>query len=151
MGDYQDDMSQEKKPASLLPEGLRKVRVTEMIKGVSKKGNNQFVTTIEDVLTRESMQVWLVSEPKKRWMLKSLLTAVEAPAGADGIYDWSTTDVIGKTVLANIKHYKEPWINKEGVEILLDKCKVSEFLIADKEPDSNVINPEDIAWGEDPK
>lgn len=144
MGDFRDDMSEEKKPASLLPEGLRGVRITEMIKGISKAGNNQFVTTVEDCQTRESMQVWLVAEPKKRWMLKSLLVAVKAPAGADGIYDWSLSDVIGKKVIANIKHYSEPWINKEGNEIMLPKCKVSEFLEFEEEK----INGQDIAWDE---
>ncbi len=144
MGDYKDDMSQEKKPASILPEGLRSVRVTEMIKGVSKAGNNQFVTTIEDLQTRESMQVWLVAEPKKRWMLKSLLEAINLPASQDGVYDWSTTDVIGKVVVAHVKHYKEPWVNREGNEVLLDKCKVSEFLAPDKTADKAT----DTAWEE---
>lgn len=147
MGDYKDDMSGEKKPVVLLPEGLRAVRITEMIKGLSKAGNNQFVTTIEDTKTRESMQVWLVAEPKKRWLLKSLLVAVKASAGEDGVYDWSTTDVIGKTVIANVKHYKEDWINKEGNTVKLDKCKVSEFLVKEESNSSN-IKPEDIAWEE---
>lgn len=142
MGDYQDNMKDEKKPATILPEGLRLVRVTEMIKGVSKAGNNQFVTTIEDIKTRESMQVWLVAEPKKRWMLKSLLAAVGAPASADGVYDWSTTDVIGKVVVAQVKHFKEPWVNREGNEVLLDKCKVSEFLI----PDEKVKEDTNTEW-----
>ena len=47
MGDYQHDMKDEKAPAQLLPEGARLVRVTEMIEGVSKKGNQMF-TTIND-------------------------------------------------------------------------------------------------------
>lgn len=144
MGDYQDNMKDEKKPAGLLPEGLRLVRVTEMIKGVSKAGNNQFVTTIEDIKTRKSMQVWLVAEPKKRWMLKTLLTAVGVPAGADGVYDWSTTDVIGKVVLAQVEHFKEPWVNKEAKEVLLDKCKVTEFLV----PDEQITEANNTAWEE---
>lgn len=148
MGDYKDDMSEEKKPAGVLPEGIRLIRITEMIKGVSKAGNNQFVTTIEDIKTRKSMNVWLVAEPKKRWMLKSLLTAVGVPAGQDGVYDWSTTDVIGKSVLANIEHYKEPWVNREGNEVLLDKCKVTEFLLPEEQSNDGTINPDDIAWEE---
>lgn len=144
MGTYQDDMKDEKKPATILPEGLRLVRVTEMLSGVSKAGNKQFVTTIEDIKTRESMQVWLVAEPKKRWLLKSLLAAVGAPASADGVYDWSTTDVIGKVVVAQVKHFKEPWVNREGNEVLLDKCKVSEFLV----PDANVQTATNNNWEE---
>lgn len=147
MGDYQDDMSEEKKPQTILPEGLRLVRVTEMIKGVSKAGNKQFVTTIEDIKTRESMQVWLVAEPKKRWLLKSLLAAVNLPASADGVYDWSTTDVIGKVVVAQVKHFKEPWVNREGNEVLLDKCKVSEFLLPD-ENSRKALESESTTWEE---
>jgi len=134
MGDYQDNMSEEKRPPTLLPEGHRQVRVTEMIAGTSKRRNKQFVTTIEDTKTHKSMQVWLVSEPKKRWMLKSLLTAVGVPAGADGVYDWSVADVIGKQVTAVIEHVKEPWVNREGKTVDSIKAKVTEFYVAEKEP-----------------
>ncbi len=145
MGDYQDNMSEEKRPPSLLPEGLRLVRVTEMIKGKSKSsGNDMFTTTIEDIKTKKSMQVYLVAVPKKRWMLKSLLGAVGIPASADGVYDWSTTDVIGKTVIASIEHYQEPWINTDGQNVMQDKCKVTEFLKADEQ----IQDATNTAWEE---
>lgn len=147
MGDYQDNMSAEKKPADILPEGHRLVRTTEMILGTSKNGNKMFTTTIEDVKTRKTMQVWLVAEPKKRWMLKSLLAACDLPASKDGVYDWSTTDVIGKPVIAIVNHIKEPWINKEGVEVQLDKCKVSEFLIPTRKADGTIVE-DDVQWEE---
>lgn len=142
MGTYQDNMSEEKRPPVVLPEGLRLVRVTEMVKGTSKNGNKMFTTTIEDIKTRKSMQVWLVAEPKKRWMLKSLLGAVGLPASADGIYDWSTTDVIGKTVIACVEHYQEPWTNTDGKEIMQTKCKVTEFLI----PEEQVQQATNTKW-----
>ena len=85
MEKYKDDMSQEKKPAGLLPEGERLVRVTEMIASVSKGGNKMFTTTIEDIKTKKTMTVWLVNEPKKRWMLKSLLNACNVAGGQDGV------------------------------------------------------------------
>ncbi len=143
MGTYQDNMADEKKPASLLPEGLRLVRVTEMIEEVSKKGNKMFVATLEDVKTRKTMPVWLIAEPKKRWMLKNLLACCEVGASADGVYDWSTTDVIGKTVVANVEHYQEPWINRDGVEVMTNKAKVTEFLTPEKDAAS-----ESVAWKE---
>ena len=133
MGDYQHDMSGEKAPAQLLPEGARLVRVTEVIASVSKKGNEMFITSIEDVKTHKSMQVFMVTEKGKRWMLKSLLTACELPAGQDHVYDWSVKDVIGKSVIAIIEHVQEPWTNREGVEVTTTKAKVTEFIQAEKD------------------
>lgn len=133
MATYKDDFSQEKKPFSLFPEGEREVRVTEMIASTSKAGNRMFTVSLEDIKTRATMQVWLIAEPKKRWMLKSLLTAVGVKGGEDGTYEYDTTDVIGKKVIAIISHVKEPWINREGVEVMTTKAKVSEFLQAPKD------------------
>ena len=133
MGDYQHDMKDEKAPAQLLPEGARLVRVTEMIEGVSKKGNQMFTTTLEDVKTHKSMPVWLVGEKGKRWMLKQLLTACELPAGQDGVYDWSVKDVIGKSVIAMIEHVEEEWVNREGETVKTPKAKVTEFIQPEKD------------------
>jgi hypothetical protein len=134
---YEHDMKEEKRPVQLLPEGPRLVRVTEMIFGKSKKDLDMFTTTIEDVKTHKSMVCWLGAEPKKRWMLKSLLTACEIPAGQDGIYSWDVKDVIGKTVIAMIEHKEEPWINREGEQVKTMKAIVTEF-----------IQPEKYATGE---
>lgn len=139
MEKYKDDMSQEKKPAGLLPEGERLVRVTEMIASVSKGGNKMFTTTIEDIKTKKTMQVWLLNEPKKRWMLKSLLNACNVAGGKDGVYEWNTLDVIGKTVVAMVEHYKEDWINKEGVTVKLDKARVSDFLNAPEKQEEEIL------------
>lgn len=147
MGDYKQNMADEKRPPTILPEGHRVVRVTEMIPGVSKNGNQMFTATIEDVKTRKSMQVWCVAEPKKRWLLKSLLTACGVAAGQDGVYDWSVTDVIGQTVVALVEHSQEPWINKDGVEIMQTKAKVTEFLTPVKGADVK-ISEEDVEWQE---
>lgn len=146
MGEYQHNMSEEKRPPSLLPEGVRLIRITEMIPSVSKGGNAMFTTTVEDVKTKKSMQVWLVAEPKKRWLLKSLLAAVGVPAGQDGVYDWSVTDVIGKLCQGIVEHYKEPWINREGKEVMNDKCRITEFLFVEPGADGT-ITPEE-AWAE---
>ena len=143
MGDYKHDMKDEKRPAQLLPEGARLVRVTEMIFGKSKKDLDMFTTTIEDVKTHKSMVCWLVAEPKKRWMLKSLLTACEIPAGQDGVYDWDVKDVIGKSVIAMIEHKEEPWINREGEEVKTMKANVTEFI----QPEHDATG-EAIAWEE---
>jgi hypothetical protein len=125
---YSDDMSQEKKPAGLIPEGERVLRITEMIEGKSKNGNNMFTVTVEDIKTHKSMPIWLISEPKKRWMLKSLLSAVGVAGGQDGVYNWDIKDVIGKTVIGVVEHFQEPWINREGKEVTSTKAKITDFL-----------------------
>jgi hypothetical protein len=122
------NMSEERRPPSILQEGARLVRITEMIFGTSKNGNEMYTVTIEDTKTHKSMQVWLVATPKKRWMLKSLLSACEIPASQDGVYSFETKDIIGKSVIAMIEHVTEPWTNREGVEVMQTKAKVTEFI-----------------------
>lgn len=146
MGEYKDDLSAEKKPFSLMPAGHRQVIVLEMIDGKSKSGNNMFTVTLEDIDTKSEMLVWLVSEPKKRWMLKSLLSAVGIAAGQDGVYDWSKSDVIGKQVTAIVEHYQEPWINREGKEVTSTKAKVTEFIGADLTPKPELHNGKEVQW-----
>lgn len=127
MGKYQDDMSKEKRPTGLIPQGKREVIVTSMELGTSKAGNPQFITSIEDVLTSISMNLYLVNVSGKRWTLKSLLDSVEVPKNSEGEHNWSEEDVIGKKVIAIVEHYSEPWINKDGVEVMSNKAKVREF------------------------
>lgn len=138
---YSDDMSQEHKPSSIFPAGNRSIRVLEMMETTSKAGNRMFQTVIEDIKTKSTMTIFLVAEPKKRWMLKSLLTACQLPAGEDGVYNWDVTDVIGKSMLANVEHYQEDWINREGVTVKSNKAKVTEFIAGEVSPAG-----EAIAW-----
>lgn len=144
METFQHNMNEEKRPPTLLPEGARLVRITELIKGTSKNGNEMFTATIEDIKTRKSMAVYLVAVPKKRWLLKTLLTAVGSPASEDGIYSWSKTDVLGKTVIAIVDHFQEPWIDTDGKETMQTKCQVSEFLA----PDNQVKEATNNKWEE---
>lgn len=140
---YSDDMSQERKPSSLFPEGKRAIRILEMMETKSKAGNRMFQTVIEDIKTKATMTCFLVAEPKKRWMLKSLLTACQLPAGADGVYKWDVTDVIGKSVIADIQHKNEDWINREGQTVTSPKANVTEFIAGELS-----ANGEAIAWEE---
>ena len=127
------NMSEERRPPSILQEGARLVRIAEMIFGTSKNGNEMYTVTIEDTKTHKSMQVWLVATPKKRWRLKSLLAACEVPASEDGVYSFETKDIIGKSVIAMIEHVTEPWTNREGVEVMQTKAKVTEFIQPEKD------------------
>lgn len=137
------DMSGEKRPPQLLPEGARLVRVTEMMLGKSKADNEQYITTIEDVKTHKSMVIYLVAVPKKRWMLKSLLDACECPASQDGVYNFEVPSIIGKSVIAMVEHFQEPWINTKGENVTNTKAKVTEFI----RPEHDATG-EAIAWDE---
>lgn len=143
MGKYQDDMSQEKKPSGMLPAGERVVMVTDLEDTVAKSGNKMFIATVEDVVTGESQKVYLVNEPKKRWMLKALLDACNVPKSADGKHDWSPEDVLGKKIACMVTHYQEPWITREGKEVMLNKANVKDFY-----PITELNQVEDKGWTE---
>lgn len=144
---FKDDMSEEKKPSKLLPAGDRRVRIAAMVQKVSKAGNNMFVATLFDEETKNEMDVFLVAEKGKRWFLKMLLSAVGIEPDDKGVFEWDTDDVVGKEVIAKVEHYTEPWINREGNEVHVNKAKVTEFLEATINPDG-VKKAEDIAWQE---
>lgn len=130
MGKYKDDMSNESKPSGILPEGERAVRIIDLEETVSKSGNNMFIATVEDIETKDTQKVYLVNEPKKRWMLKSVLEACNAPKNEEGAFDWSPEDILGKKISCMVVHYQEPWINREGKEIMLNKANVKDFFPA---------------------
>lgn len=134
MAKFKDDMSEEKKPSKLLPAGDRRVRIAAMVQRVSKAGNNMFVATLFDEETKNEMDVFLVAEKGKRWFLKMLLSAVGIEADENGVFEWDTDDVVGKEVIAKVEHYTEPWINREGNEVQVNKAKVTEFLEATINP-----------------
>ena len=131
MATHEYDMSEEKRPPQLLPEGHRQVRITEMIFGKSKNGNDQFVTTIEDIKTRKAQPIYLGIVKGKRWKLKSLLDALELNKND---YKFEVSDVIGKVVTAVVEHKIEPWINKKGETINQTKSDVNEFYPAEVAP-----------------
>jgi hypothetical protein len=145
MGKYQDDMSNEKRPPVLLPEGDRRMVVTEMIKGTSKKGFEKYITVVEDVKTKKSLELHLSNKEGVRWVLKSLLSACGVEKNAEGKYDWSETDVIGKTVIGMVETIQEEWINREGETVKTPKSKITEFL-EDSVPEPE--KPQDVAWEE---
>ena len=128
MSSHSFDFSKEKRPSQLLPAGHRVVTVTEMIFGTSKKGNPQFITSIEDVETKKSMLLYLVSVPGKMWKLKSFLDALGLKP------DFDTDQVIGKRITAIVEHKQEPWINQDGVTVQVTKCDATDFYAAPRPP-----------------
>jgi hypothetical protein len=147
MAKYSDDMKDEKKPSKLLPAGDRVVRIAAMVEKISKAGNKMFVATLFDEQTKNEMDVFLVAEKGKRWFLKMLLSAVGIEPNDDGVFEWDTDDVVGKSVVARVEHFTEPWVNREGNEVQINKAKVTEFIEHTGNPD-NAKTPSDVAWEE---
>jgi len=133
---YEMNMKNERKPSKLIPAGEREFKVIVMEEKKSKAGNMMFVTTIEDNETKGTMDVYLIAEEGKRWMLKNLLSCVNVSAAKDGVYKFDIKDVVGQRVRAIIEHVEEEWINREGQTIKSPKAKLLEFI------------PTNIAWDE---
>ena len=140
MGEHQMDMSSEEAPKrkKLLEEGWRKFVIVSCEPEISTKGNDMFVIRLKDVETEYVETIYAISAKGKRWMLKAILTACGVPAGADGVYDWSTSDIINKGVEALNEHEENKWIDRDGN----DRCTKQNRLVEFAEQDAN------IAWDE---
>lgn len=123
------NMSEEKAPLrkQLLEEGWRKFIVTGCEPSIAKSGNNMFVFKLTDDKTKYEDTVYLVAEPKKRWMLKSLLSVCGIKAAEDGIYNWDIPDVIGKEVGGLVEHEDNDYINRDGQKVTKKQHKIVEF------------------------
>ena len=94
------DMTGEESFGQLVPEGLRKMQITKCVKTISKSsGNDMFIITFLDLELFKSVDVYAIAVPGKRWFLKGILDACHVGAAADGIYDWSESEIIDKVVL----------------------------------------------------
>jgi len=130
---YEMDMSTEKPPQSLLKEGLRDMVVKAVRNQKSKAGNNMFVFTLQDVETRQEIEVYLVAEPGKRWMLKSLLTACRIVPDITDKFIWEDSDVLEKKITCEVVTVEEEWINRDGVTVKTPKSKINAFMVNDSD------------------
>lgn len=130
---YEMDMSNEKKPSRkvLLPEGWREFKIKDMEETMSKSGNNMFIITVTDTKTGNDDTWYSVAEPKKRWFLKSILSACDCAGGEDGVYKWDKSDVIGKKVAGLVEHEDNKWINRDGEEITTKQHRVVDIDVVD--------------------
>jgi hypothetical protein len=141
-------MKEEKKGKALLPAGDRNCLVTRMEDKVSKAMNRMFVVTLRDIETNIEMDIFLVAEKGKRWMLKAFLSALGVTADAEGVFEYDPDFLIGKAIIARVEHYKEDWINRDGNNIKLDKAKVTEFMPSTTINPSGVTSPDQVQWVE---
>ena len=131
------DMSQEKKPKirRLMPEGWSKAKITAAEENVSKSGNKMIVVELTLVDENYSEDVYLVSEPGKRWMLKKLLDACGCEAAQDGVYKWEFSDILDKEIMVLNIPEDNTWINREGEEKTTKQNRFTDF--------------QEVAWDDD--
>ena len=72
---YKHNMKNEKPPRQVLPEGWRELKVVDIQETVSKAGNEMFIVSLSDKETEAVIDIYCIATERKRWMLKSLLTA----------------------------------------------------------------------------
>jgi len=140
---YKHDMSNEKKPKTkmLLAEGWRKFKLVHVEEQTSKKGNQMFVIDAEDKETGYVDTWFAISEPKKRWFLKLILSSCGCAASEDGVYDWDIPDIIGKSVEGLCVHEDNKWINRDGDEVVTQQHKVVDI----RECEQDAVD-ETIPW-----
>ena len=126
-------MTEEKKPSTrvLLPEGWRRFKIVDCKETTSKKGNLMFVITARDHETGYDDTWFAVAEPKKRWFLKAILSAIGLDAGQDGNYEWEISDVLEQDVMGLVVHEDNNWINREGESVTTKQHKVTDVIEAE--------------------
>ncbi len=131
---YKMDMNNESNTNILLDEGWHDFLITNCEEKQSKKGNDMFVVTAVDDVSKKNLKVFCTAVPGSRWFLKQLLTAAGIKAGQDGIYEWDIPDLINKTVSARIEQIDEKWIDRDGNEKTTKKDKIVEWQSLDDSP-----------------
>lgn len=122
---YRHDMSEESKKV-FLPAGWRDFRIVACIEHTSKAGNEGFKFNWFDIALGEEVEIYATAVKKKRWFLKSILSACNVEAAQDGIYEWEISDVLQKVIKGRVEHYEDEWINQDNVKVKTPKWKIAE-------------------------
>ena len=125
---YTHNMAEEKRWGSLIPTGWQEFKVLICSEEIeSKKGNKMFVVTLEEFGTSNTIDLYLISERKKRWQLKSFLDACEVPHDAEGNYNWDINTVTDKIILGFVVHEQEEYIDRNNNKRKKTKARIEEF------------------------
>lgn len=129
-----DDMSNERPPRPVLSEGWKEFIVTDAVETVSKAGNDMIIVFCQEKETEGVLETYCITTPKKRWLLKGLLSATDMKKDENGAYEWEASDLIGKIVLGKIKNEDEEWIDREGEKRITKKSSIMEFKAVGERP-----------------
>ncbi len=157
------NMSEEVKPTRkvLFPMGWRTFRIIACSEEVkSKKGNNQYILVIRDMETKQESNLYAVSEPKKRWMLKAILDACGI-LHENGIYKFEpplSGILVGKEIMGFVEHEDKEWIDRLGETVKTKQHRIAEIqtvgMVDNEEydpskiPDPKPLDESTIAWDE---
>jgi hypothetical protein len=124
------DMENEREFANdLLPNGYRIVKLVEANFEVSAKGNKVIVTIVEDIKTGARNRFWLPTEERKRWLLRSLLIALDVyKKNEENKYDFDSDDLINREVGAFIFTVDEPYKTEDYKEATRKKNRIKRFM-----------------------
>ena len=123
---YSMDMSGETERKGLLPEGWRRFKITSCKEQVSKSGNDMFVFSFLDCERQQEEEIYAIAVPKKRWFLKSILSACGVEAAEDGVYNWEIQDVLDQYVMGRVEHSQEDWIDRDNKPRTTTKGRIVE-------------------------
>ena len=126
---YSDNMDNEQAPKrkKLLNQGWRIFQIKQGKEATSKSGNPMFIFTIQDNETDYIEDIYCVSTPGKRWILKCILSSCGIERNTDGNYNWDIPDVLNKDILGLVEHEPNEYINREGVEVKTIQHKIVDF------------------------
>lgn len=138
MGKYVMDMSKEGK-GKLLKKGWRRFEIIDCRKSISRAGNEQFIITMSDCETYQTIDVYVLAVEGKRWFLRNILQACQIPSENDK-YTWGEADILGKIIDGRVENITEKFVNQFGQEKEGTNSKVIEVRIPDavKETDDNI-------------
>lgn len=152
---YSDNMDNEQAPKrkKLLNQGWRVFQIKQGKEATSKAGNPMFIFTIQDNETNYIEDIFCISSPGKRWVLKCILSACGIERSASGTYDWDIPDILNKDILGLVEHEPNEYINRDGETIKTTQHKIVDF--KKYEPtnvDGRPVNPggatspEEVNW-----
>jgi len=123
------DMKDEKKPMNkkLLPEGWRRFVVLSAKEDTSSKGNKMIVATLQDEITGQSEDCYMITPQGKRWYLKAFLAACGVPVADGEVYSFEFVDLVGKIVGGLVEHFQDDWIDRENKPRTTTKHKIADF------------------------
>lgn len=152
---YSDNLDNEQAPTRkrLLSQGWRIFQILKGIERTSKAGNPMFVFTIKDNETDYIEDIYCVSTPGKRWMLKCILSSCGIERNSDGNYNWDIPQLLNKDICGLVEHEPNEYINRSGETVKTTQHKIVDFKkfvptnVGGKYVNpGGVVNPEDIAW-----
>lgn len=82
--------------------------------GTSKNNNPQFIFSLKDSETGYIDKFYCIDVEGKRGNLKMVLDACDISSDAEGNYSWDDPDVVGNSIICEVVHEPNDWLNRNG-------------------------------------